>query len=94
MGSEMCIRDRIDPIIEDKEFCDAAAALVPNAPLTDESWGHFVGAVKEATGKKGKNLFMPLRKALTGRQHGPEMSGLFALMGPQRARARLLGEHA
>ena len=84
----------IDPIIEDKEFCDAAAALIPESPLTDESWGQFVGAVKEATGKKGKNLFMPLRKALTGRQHGPEMSGLFALMGPQRARARLLGEHA
>jgi glutamyl-tRNA synthetase len=35
---------------------------------------------------------MPLRQALTGRDHGPEMAGLFALIGAEKAKARLLGQ--
>jgi glutamyl-tRNA synthetase len=36
--------------------------------------------VKEATGRKGRALFMPLRKALTGQSHGPDMSAVLPLL--------------
>ena len=82
----------IAPVIENAEFCAAAAGLVPNAPLTEQSWDAFVSAVKTATGAKGKALFHPLRLALTGREKGPEMAAIFPLIGAERARARLKGE--
>jgi glutamyl-tRNA synthetase len=50
--------------------------------------------VKAATGAKGKALFMPLRRALTGRDHGPELAALLPLIGRERARARLSGQPA
>ncbi|MFX8653253.1 hypothetical protein ABTM19_21220, partial [Acinetobacter baumannii] len=49
---------------------------------------------KAATGRKGKGLFLPLRRALTARDHGPEMKDLLPLIGESRARARLRGEKA
>ncbi|MFN9010363.1 MAG: glutamate--tRNA ligase, partial [Hyphomonadaceae bacterium] len=55
------------------------------------SWSGFTEAVKAATGAKGKGLFMPLRKALTGQEHGPEMKWIFMLIGPERAASRLAG---
>lgn len=82
----------IDPVIEAPAFADKAAALVPDGPLCEESWAAFVEAVKRETGAKGKALFRPLRLALTGVEHGPEMAPMFALIGPEKARARLKGE--
>jgi glutamyl-tRNA synthetase len=82
----------IDPVIEDAGFCVAAAALVPDDPLTDQSWDAFVGAVKAKTGAKGRALFHPLRLALTGREKGPEMAAIFPLIGAEKARTRLRGE--
>lgn len=82
----------IEPLIENAEFCAKAAELVPDDPLTDQSWDAFVNAVKSATGAKGKALFHPLRVALTGREKGPEMAAIFPLIGAQRARGRLKGE--
>jgi len=84
----------IDPVIEDAEFTKAASTCVPDGPLDDQSWSAFVALVKDKTGAKGKKLFMPLRLALTGKSHGPEMGALFALIGAERARARLCGERA
>ncbi len=84
----------IDPVIEDQEFAAQAAALVPDDPLSEQSWGAFVERVKQKTGTKGKALFHPLRLALTGREKGPEMAALFPLIGAARARARLKGERA
>ena len=84
----------IDPVIEDAAFCAAASALVPDAPLTEQSWSAFTNAVKEKTGAKGKALFHPLRLALTGREKGPEMAAIFPLIGAERARARLKGARA
>ena len=43
----------------------------------------------EKTGRKGKQLFMPLRQALTGMEHGPELADLLVLIGPEKARQRL-----
>ena len=84
----------VTPVIADKDFAAAAAALVPDGPLGPESWKTFVGAVKEKTGAKGKGLFMPLRQALTGLDHGPEMDKLFVLIGAEKAKKRLSGETA
>lgn len=78
---------------EDREFCEAAAALLPNK-LSEESWVILTGALKEQTGRKGKGLFLPLRKALTGKNRGPEMAALLPLIGSEKARARLHGRSA
>lgn len=71
-----------DPLIdeEDAAFVTEALALLPAAPWTKETWGFWTGAVKQATGRKGRGLFMPLRKALTGLSHGPDMSKLMPLL--------------
>jgi len=55
----------------------------------EDPWHRLTGALKEATGRKGKALFLPLRQALTGRDHGPDMAALLPLIGQAEARARL-----
>ena len=65
---------------EDREFVETAMSLLPEQPWTGETWKAWTGAVKQATGRKGKGLFMPLRKALTGMEHGPDMSKLMPLL--------------
>ena len=82
----------VTPVIEDADFAKAAADLLPEAPLDGTSWSAWTGAVKDATGRKGKDLFMPLRLALTGQPRGPEMAVLLPLIGAETARARLLGQ--
>ncbi|KIC22291.1 MULTISPECIES: glutamate--tRNA ligase [unclassified Leisingera] len=84
---ELC-RDGAEPLVadEDKDFITEAMALLPEGPYDSESWGKWTAAVKEATGRKGKGLFMPLRKAVTGMERGPDMSALLALMETVRAR--------
>lgn len=84
----------IEPVIGDEAFAAKAAALLPSGAYDEASWSTFVNAVKAETGAKGKGLFMPLRQALTGRDHGPEMAALFALIGEEKARARLSGKTA
>ncbi|MBV1864198.1 MAG: glutamate--tRNA ligase [Rhodobacteraceae bacterium] len=75
-------RDGAEPLIdaEDAEFVAQAKTLLPEAPWTTETWGQWTKAVKAETGRKGRGLFMPLRKALTGMQHGPDMSRLMPLL--------------
>ncbi|WP_420860478.1 glutamate--tRNA ligase [Algirhabdus cladophorae] len=71
-----------DPLIEDEDadFVAEALALLPDGPHTDASWGEWTAAVKSATGRKGRGLFMPLRRAITGLSHGPDMSKVLPLM--------------
>ncbi len=66
----------------------AALATLP-ARFTPESWQGWAAAIAAATGAKGRALYQPLRLALTGEEHGPEMARLLALMGPERAARRL-----
>jgi glutamyl-tRNA synthetase len=75
---------------EDRAFLDRAAALAATVDW-DAPWGALTGALKAETGRKGKALFLPLRLALTGREHGPDMAALLPLIGRERAVARLSG---
>ncbi len=81
-------RDGADPVIdaEDTEFVAEALALLPDGPFDADTWGTWTAAVKTATGRKGRGLFMPLRKALTGQSHGPDMSAVMPLLQKVRAR--------
>ena len=83
----MC-RDGAEPVIEpeDKAFVAEAMALLPEGPFDDQTWSTWTATVKEATGRKGRGLSMPLRKALTGQAHGPEMAVLMPLLQVIRAR--------
>lgn len=90
------VEGEIDPVIDeaDRDFCTLAAQKSAEVTADAEGWGALTSALKAETGRKGKALFMPLRKALTGQSHGPEMPDLFALIGKEKAAARLRGERA
>jgi glutamyl-tRNA synthetase len=76
------IRDGAEPLVDeaDRDFVAQALTLLPPQPWTRESWGRWTAAAKEASGRKGKDLFRPLRRALTGRDAGPEMADLMPLL--------------
>lgn len=82
----------VRPVIDDPAFTAAAAKLLPEEPWDERTWSAWTGTVKGATGKSGKALFMPLRLALTGVDHGPELRNLLPLVGRPRALARLGGK--
>jgi len=75
-------RDGAEPLVaeEDRDFVAEAFALLPDPPYGPAAWKDWTGAVKEATGRKGKALFMPLRKAVTGLERGPEMAEVMQLL--------------
>ena len=65
---------------EDREFIAQAFDMLGDPPYAADTWASWTTAVKEATGRKGKGLFMPLRKAVTGRERGPEMADVMPLL--------------
>ncbi|GAA6182016.1 glutamate--tRNA ligase [Shimia sp. NS0008-38b] len=71
---------------EDKEFIAEAMKLLPEGPYDDDTWATWTAAVKDATGRKGRGLFMPLRKAVTGQKNGPDMASLMPLLQVIKAR--------
>ncbi|WP_120504493.1 glutamate--tRNA ligase [Sulfitobacter mediterraneus] len=75
-------RDGADPVIEegDEDFIKEAMAMLPDMPFDESTWSTWTAAVKEATGRKGRGLFRPLRLALTGQEHGPEMAAVMPLL--------------
>ena len=79
--------------IDQPEFTQDDRAYLAEAASTlvwsDDPWRSLTGALKDTTGRKGKPLFLPLRKALTGMDHGPDMGELLPLIGEEEARARL-----
>ncbi len=74
---------------DDADFIAAARSALPPAPWDGTTWKAWTETVKIATGRKGKDLFMPLRRALTGLDHGPELAALLPLIGRDKALARL-----
>ena len=80
----------IPPLIEgERDFLRTALESLPQEPWTTGVWTEWTEALKAATSRKGKPLFLPLRLALTGEDHGPELRDLLPLMGRARAAARL-----
>ena len=87
------VRGPVTPIIEDAGLMEAAARLLPET-IDETAWKRWTDAVKDETGAKGRGLFMPLRLALTGQDHGPDMATLAPLIGRERIARRLAGETA
>jgi len=65
---------------DDRDFITQAFDFLGDPPYTPATWGEWTGAVKDATGRKGKQLFMPLRLAITGQSRGPEMADVMPLL--------------
>ncbi len=84
----------VEPTTDDPEYLAAAADLLPAEPWDENTWKVWTDLVKTETGRKGKELFMPLRKALTGMEHGPELSALLPLIGRNAAYERLARKKA
>ncbi len=74
---------------EEPEFLAEAPALLPQEPFDATTWSAWIGALQATTGRKGKALFMPLRLALTGREHGPELKAVLPLLGRSAVLSRL-----
>lgn len=72
-------------------FRAAAAAALPVEPWSMDTWKQWTSAIRDHTGAKGKALFMPLRLALTGQEHGPELAALLPLIGRAETLRRLGG---
>ncbi len=85
------VANPVTPKIDEPDYCNLAAKMLPSGELNHASWKDFTSSLAEATGRKGKQLFMPLRLALTARSDGPELPVLFALLGREKIIKRLSG---
>lgn len=82
--------DIIPPVTEGQDgFFAAALEALPAAPWDGATWSVWTEAVKARTGAKGRALFQPLRLAVTGEEHGPELAALLPLIGRERVASRL-----
>lgn len=91
------VSEPMEPVIdsaEDAAMLGRARECLPPPPWSGESYRQWVRAAGEATGRRGRTLFMPLRLALTGEKQGPALEALLPLMGYERVAARLGGERA
>jgi glutamyl-tRNA synthetase len=86
--------EAIEPVVAERDFAARAAALLPPEPWDERTWECWTRTLKEETGRGGRALFRPLRLALTGAEHGPELKALLPLIGRKTAERRLLGEAA
>ena len=84
-------QDELSPKIEDSELTNKGAELLPPEPWNEETFGSWIKALKEASGKNGKELYHPVRLALTGMEDGPELKVLLPLIGWNKAQKRLKG---
>ena len=78
---ELCVNG-VDPLIspEDVDFVQTSVKFLPQRPWDKTTWKEWTDRLKESTGRKGKNLYLPLRKALTGKESGPDMNKLLPLL--------------
>ena len=90
---DICHKE-VAPIIEDKALTDLAAELLPAETWTENTFNEWMSILKAQSGKKGRELFHPVRKALTALDNGPELKTLLPLIGYEKAKKRLLGQKA
>ena len=88
--TEVC-HGHVKPEIEDHDYIKTALEFLPSAPWDRETWEKWTTLLREKTGRRRRELFMPLRLALTGEPHGPEMKDLLPLIGREKAARRLQG---
>ena len=74
---------------EDRDYLAEAVRIAEGLDWSANPWGQLTDALKAATDRRGKALFLPLRRALTGLDHGPEMAAMLPLIGRDRAVERL-----
>jgi len=79
----------IDSIIENQDFLDSALEALPKDQFNEKTWSTWTQKLSQKTGKKGKELYMPLRLCLTGQNKGPEMADLILMMGRDKVIKRL-----
>lgn len=79
----------IDSIIENQDFLDSALEALPKDQFNEKTWSTWTQKLSQITGKKGKELYMPLRLCLTGQNKGPEMADLILMMGRDKVIKRL-----
>jgi glutamyl-tRNA synthetase len=73
----------------DQEFLREAASLLPQNTLDENCWNLWLNEIKKKTDRKGKDLFMPIRLALSGKEHGPELKFLVNLIEREELLKRL-----
>lgn len=74
---------------DDRAFLAEAAGKLEALPFGPDSWSALTNALQEQTGRKGRALFLPLRRALIGREQGPDMATMLPLIGRDEALRRL-----
>ena len=88
---EICNREfRFENHEQDKEFLQQAAQLLPQDTADENCWNLWLEQIKKNSPRKGKELFMPIRLALSGKEHGPELKFLVNLISREEILARLL----
>jgi glutamyl-tRNA synthetase len=75
----------------DSDYMKLAESLLPPEPWDEDTWGKWISSIKEISDKKGKDLFLPLRIAITGQSYGPELKNIILLMGYDKIKYRLSG---
>lgn len=76
----------------DSEFLRLAADVLPSQPWDEKTWNLWIEKIKSLSDRKGKDLFLPLRKAITGLEDGPELKELILLIGYDKIKRRLVGK--
>lgn len=79
---------------DDMEYRLIASKLLPEGDFTNDTWDMWMSAIKAETGRSGKDLFMPIRRALTNMEHGPELKRVLVILGRDRVYKRLVGLEA
>ncbi|MBQ4874525.1 MAG: glutamate--tRNA ligase [Rickettsiaceae bacterium H1] len=87
-------KTNVIPMICDGEFLDIACENLPEGRWNEQTWDEWVNKLKEITGRKGKDLFMPLRLAITGAEKGPELTKLLPLISREAVIFRLKYKNA
>ena len=77
------------PLEGESAFLTQALSVLPDEPWGEQTWPSWIDALRELSGRRGRALFLPLRLALTGEDHGPELRDLLPLIGRERAAGRL-----
>jgi glutamyl-tRNA synthetase len=81
--------ETLSPQPRDQDFIILAQNCLPPTPWTEETWKQWTEELKVLSGRKGKELYAPLRLALTGLPYGPEMKDLLLIIGYEQVSQRL-----